>query len=177
GKPGKPLGMSRFVYYNNTASSINGNPGFPTSNTQDYYNYLQGLWKNGAHMKFGADGVSGSVNTNFMFPGDPSQAGAGGGWTEKSVGDQFGDRRFLESSGPFTLLPGALNHVTVAVVWARTKEGGATGSLGALKLATDLAKVTYLNNFHILEGADAPDVVIRELNQNLVIVLQNTNTS
>jgi len=176
GHPSKPLGMSIFLYYNNDASPINGNPGFPNQNPQDYYNYLQGFWKNGAHMKYGADGVNGTVNTNFMFPGDPTQAGAGGGWTEKAVGDVPGDRRFLESSGPFTLKPGAVNKVTVAVIWAHTGSGGATGSLGALKLATDLAKVTYNNNFSILYGADAPNVVIRELNQKLVITLQNTNS-
>ena len=177
GDNGKPLGMSIFLYYVNNASNINGNPGFPNPDAQDYYNYLQGMWKNGAHMKFGADGVSGSVNTNYMFPGDPSQSGAGGGWTEKSAGDVPGDRRFLESSGPFTLKPGAKNEVTIAVEWARATSGGATGSLGALKLASDVARVTYNNNFQILYGADAPDVVIREMNQKLVIILQNTNTA
>lgn len=177
GDNGQVLGMSRFLYYNNNASAINGNPGFPNPDAQDYYNYLQGFWKNGAHMKYGADGVSGTTNTNYMFPGDPTQSGAGGGWTEKSAGDQFGDRRFLESSGPFTLQPGARNVVTVAVVWARTNAGGATGSIGSVKLATDLAKVTYNNNFKILNGADAPNVVIRGMDQKLVIILQNTNTS
>ena len=176
GDNGKPLGMSIFLYYNNNPSPVNGNPGLVDHSPQDYYNYLQGMWINGAHMKSGSDGVNGTINTNYMFPGDPTLSGVGGGWTEKAVGNVPGDRRFLESSGPFTLKPGATNQVTVAVVWARTGQGGATGSLGALKLATDIAKVTYNNNFQILYGADAPDVVIRGLDKKLIITLQNTNS-
>jgi hypothetical protein len=172
---GKEIGLKKFIYYNNDANAINGNPGFPNSSPQDYYNYLAGHWKNGDCVKYGQDGVKGSVCTDFMFPGDPTFSDQSGGWTERSAGNKPGDRRFLESSGPFKLLPGAKNEVTVAVVWARATSGGATGSLNKLKLATDLAKITYNNNFNILYGADAPDVTIRELDKKLVLSLQNTN--
>jgi len=168
-KTGKEIGMSKFLYYNNDFGNPNSNPSAPL----DYYHYLEGYWRNGQVMRYGKDGVSGSVPTSYMFTGDPA---ANTGWTEKSAGDKPGDRRFLESSGPFQLTPGAKNTVTVAVVWARTNSGGATGSLNQLKLATDLAKITYNNNFNILYGADAPDVTIRELDKKLVLSLQNTNT-
>jgi len=36
------LGLSKFVYYNNDANQINGNPNLAT----DFYNYLQGKWIN-----------------------------------------------------------------------------------------------------------------------------------
>lgn len=174
---GKEIGLSKFIYYNNDANAVNGNPGYPNSNPADYYNYLAGHWKNGACVKYGADGTTGNQCTSYMYDGDPTVSNGSGGWTEKSAGNQPGDRRFLESSGSFTLLPGATNNVTVAVVWARTGSGGATGSIGALKLATDLAKVVYNNNFNILYGADAPNVNVRELDQKIVLSLQNTNTS
>jgi hypothetical protein len=174
---GKEIGLKKFIYYNNDGNAINGNPGYPNTSPGDYYNYLAGHWKNGDCVKFGQDGVKGSVCTDFMFPGDPSYSDQSGGWTERSAGNKPGDRRFLESSGPFTLMPGAKNDVTVAVMWARALSGGATGSLSKLKLATDLAKITYNNDFNILYGADAPDVVIRELDRKLILNLENTNTA
>jgi hypothetical protein len=174
---GKQIGLRKFIYYNNDANAINGNPGYPNTSPGDYYNYLAGHWKNGAPVKYGANGVTGTQPTSFMFPGNPTFSDQSGGWTERSAGNKPGDRRFLQSSGPFTLLPGAKNDVTVAVVWARATSGGATGSLGKLQLATDLAKITYNNNFNILYGADAPDVVIRELDRKLVLTLENTNNA
>ncbi|MCH2197485.1 MAG: hypothetical protein MK081_01780 [Flavobacteriales bacterium] len=40
------FGMRRFVYYNNSGNNINGEPSIPTH----YYNYMNGIWKNGQKM-------------------------------------------------------------------------------------------------------------------------------
>ena len=45
------------------------------------------------------------------------------GWTEKNSGNDPADRRFVQSAGPFTLEPGAVNRITTGVVWARATAG------------------------------------------------------
>ncbi|MBI1307141.1 MAG: hypothetical protein GC181_11115 [Bacteroidetes bacterium] len=162
------LGMSKFVYFNNDFY-LTGNPQSPVH----YYNYLRGLWKDGACIKYGADGRSGSECANYMFPGtsDPEHPT---NWTEKTAGNTPQDRRFIQSSGPFTLKPGAVNKVTVGVVWARTSSGGATGSLDLLKSSSRKAQELFDNCFDILDGPDAPLIEVRELSNQLVLMFSDT---
>jgi hypothetical protein len=87
------LGMTGFLYHNNS-SGDNGDPYF----APEYYNYLQGIWKNGMHMLYGSNAFGCryeywngeeyiEVNAdpvgpecNYMFPGDtdPDNIGTGG---------------------------------------------------------------------------------------------------
>jgi len=163
------LGMSKFVYYNNDFT-IKGNP----QQAIDFYNYLRGRWRNGDCIKFGGDGFSGSVCTNYMFPGNTDPAHANENWTERSAGNTPQDRRFLQTSGPFSLKPGAINYITVGVVWARTSSGGAEGSLTLLKAASRKAQELFDNCFDILDGPDAPTVETQELNKELVFNFKGT---
>jgi len=117
--------MSRFLYYNNTASLINGDPGYPNPNPQDYYNYMKGVWKNGACMKYGSkDGVSGTQCTDFMFDGAPSDTLSG--WTEHNVGNAPADVRGVGSIGPFTFKAGQTYDLPVAYVFSRQTGGNTT---------------------------------------------------
>ncbi|MCC6818803.1 MAG: hypothetical protein IT245_07930 [Bacteroidia bacterium] len=171
---GVELGMGAFVYYNNNSDPVNGNP----DNAIDFYNLLQGNWMNGVCMKYGGNGVNGSICTKYMFDDGTNPATASlPRWTEKSAGNQPGDRRFLQSAGPFTLIPGAKNNVTVGVVWAKTTTGGATGSLGLLKLASDKAQKLFNNSFDLPDGPEAPTVELQELENELVIKLLNTDVT
>ena len=114
--------ISRFLYYNNNADPINGDPGWPIPNTLDYYNYMKGVWKNGACMKYGSkDGVSGTQCTNFMFGGAPSDTQSG--WTEHNVGNTPGDIRGIGSIGPFTIKAGQTFDMPVAYVFSRQTNG------------------------------------------------------
>ena len=94
---GELITMSKFVYYNNDGS-VSGNPVL----AQDYYSYLKGYWLDNTPMTYGGDGQN-SNNTvcNYMFPGttDPNFSDE---WTEQIAGNTPGDRRFLQSAGPFT---------------------------------------------------------------------------
>jgi hypothetical protein len=72
----------------------------------EYYNYLQGKWRDGSPLTFGDLGYNGTEETNFAFPGLPQQEDA---WTEWEDSNPPGDRRILINYGPFTLLPGAVN--------------------------------------------------------------------
>lgn len=171
----KELGVYAFMYYNNDNNQVNGNP----ESANEFYNLLQGKWLNGSAVTYGGNGIGGSSPCRYMFPDDTDPehpVPPFAKWTEKTAGNRPGDRRFLHSSGPFTLFPGSVNKITVGVVWARTTSGGATGSLGLLKLASDKAQRLFNNKFRILDGPDAPDVDIQELEGEVVMKFLNTGS-
>ncbi|MBO6516493.1 MAG: hypothetical protein JJ975_08065, partial [Bacteroidia bacterium] len=163
------LGMSKFVYYDNDFTNF-GNPQTPIH----YYNYLRGLWKNGDCLtRDEANGRTGSNCTDYIFPGttDPENERD---WTEATATNTPADRRFLQTSGPFTLKQGAVNKITVGVVWAKASSGGATGSLDLLKASSRKAQELFDNCFDILDGPDAPPTEVRELSNELVFMFNDT---
>jgi hypothetical protein len=193
-EPGELIIMSKFVYYNNDFTTW----GNPTSATE-YYQYLKGIWKNGQLMTYGGDGHgtgagATTVLCNFMFPGDSDhnlEWGTGGNcnnnvsnpaspqadWDEYIAGNVAADRRFLQSAGPFTLKPGAVNYITIGAVWARASQGGPVASVNLLKLADDKAQSLFNNCFEIQNGPDAPDVTLRELEKEIILSLSNSSIS
>jgi len=177
-------GMKRFTYYTNGAASTQSDPAF----APQYYNYMSGKWRNGDDMVYGGTGFPGSkgatkIHSDHMFPGDSdtlnwSTSGTNPGskkWDEKSSGNTPGDRRFVQSAGPFTLRPGAVNNITVGIVWARSSEGD--GSVAALKRADTKAQNLFDNCFKILEPPSAPKLDIQELDKSLILTLSNPKTS
>lgn len=169
--------MSKFVYYNNDFT-VTGNPESGT----DIYNYLRGIWKDNVPMTYGGDGHGGGSGSttnecNFMFPGTSDADFPAQEWTEVTAGNVPADRRFLQSAGPFTLEPGAVNTITTGVVWARAKSGGQTASIQLLKIYDREAQALFDNNFNILNGPDAPDLTIRELDKELIFTLSNSGSS
>ncbi len=179
------FGMRRFVYHDNR-DGYNGDP----SVAFEYYNYLRGIWKDNTKMRYGGNAHQSTGGNgpecDFMFPAlsdvcnwgtkgidpNPTQYGADG-WTEYNVNNAPYDRRFLESAGPFTLKPGSVNYITVGIPWARASQGGAIASLDLLKIADDKCQSLFENCFKTLDGPDAPDVTIRELENELIIYLSN----
>ncbi len=174
------LGMCKFMYFENTSSAVNGNP-MPGD---DHYQYLTGTWRNGTGITYGGNGTSGSVRCNYMFPGlsDPSGFGVGGtlnnpitmpNWDMVSSSIVPNDMRFLESSGPFTLQPGAVNVITVGVPWARATQGGPLASVALLKGADAKAQLLFNNCFATTNGPTAPALTIQELNRQLILTWTN----
>ncbi len=183
------ISMSKFLYYNNDGSP-QGNPTGSVGNGAHFYQYITGTWKDGQPMVFGGDGYPGhsgatAIPTNYMFPGDsdPDNFGTNGtpapfaNWSETNTGagsNQPADRRFLQSAGPFTLIPGAVNYITYGLPWARTTQSGNnTAAVTLLKLADDKAQALFDNCFKVLDGPDAPDLTVQELENELVIYLTN----
>lgn len=179
------FGMKKFLYYNIGTSDI-GDP----ATGQDYYNYLNGIWKDGQPFIYGGNAHDASTGADptqicdFMFPGesDPLGWGTGGNireeWAEYTVANNpSNDRRFMQSAGPFTLKPGAVNNITVGVVWARATAGGARSSISSLITADDKAQALFDGCFQILEGPDAPNVAVRELENELILTLTNPKSS
>ena len=184
------FGMRRFVYHNNSDDN-NGDP----KTAPQYYNYLRGIWKNGAKMRYGGNAYNGTgivgPECDFMFPGDsdPWNWGTGGVepnggfntnglyWTEAQCQNNPDDRRFMQSAGPFTLQPGAVNYITFGVPWARASSGGPWASVELLRVVDDKCQALFDNCFKVIDGPNAPDLTIRELDQQLIIYLSNTALS
>lgn len=182
------FGMRRFLYYSNTTLGANPNQTDPI-NAADYYNYLRGFWKDGSPFYYGGSGhisdveADPSVPCDFMFPGDTDPLGWGTGgipqepWTEQTAGNPPNDRRFVQSAGPFVLKPGAVNNITVGVVWARANSGDPFASVEALRRADDKAQALFENCFKVLEGPHAPDMQVQELENEIILTLTNPNNS
>lgn len=99
-------------------------------------------------MTYGGNGWDvNNPDCNFMFPGD-TDSDFETNWDENSAGNIPSDRRFLQSAGPFTLEPGAVNYITVGAVWARGNNGPLS-SVEALKDADILAQDLFDNCFDI----------------------------
>jgi len=172
---GEQIIMSKFVYYNNDFSDF-GNP----ENATHYYGYLKGIWKNGQPMTYGGTGwESSNPECNFMFPDDtdPDFSPLYGSWTEITAGNDPADRRFLQSAGPFTLEPGAVNYITTGVVWARASEGNNFASVELMKIADNKAQTLFDICFEVIDGPSAPDVNFVELDQKIIINLTNAENS
>jgi hypothetical protein len=182
------FGMRRFVYHNNT-----GVPDYMTDPdvAPQYYNYLKGIWKDGTKMVYGGNahyGAGGAYGPecDFMFPGDsdPCNWGTGGQppngdkyWTEVTAGNQPDDRRFMQSAGPFTLEPGAVNYITVGIPWARAASGGPLASVDLLRVVDDKCQDLFDNCFKVVSGPNAPDLTIQELDRELLFYISNRKTA
>ncbi|MEO6304378.1 MAG: hypothetical protein ABIP51_14530 [Bacteroidia bacterium] len=169
-EPGETIQMSRFTYYNNNYGA------FPPQTTNPdiaihYYNFMTGFWKDGSPFTFGGNAYGGTAPATFVYDGDPV---SGTGWTERTAGNLPGDRRFLQSAGPFKLLPGAVNDITFGMPWAQSPvKGGNLSSISLLKTADDKAQALFDNCFKLLDGPEAPDLTIQEINNELIIYLTN----
>jgi hypothetical protein len=182
------FGMRRFLYYSNTTNGADPSQTDPIG-ASDYYNYLQGLWKDGSPFYYGGSGhishpdANPSVTCDFMFPGDTDPIGWGTGgfpqvpWTEESAGNVPNDRRFVQSAGPFVLKPGSVNNITVGVVYGRATTGGPFASVEILRRADDKAQALFENCFKLIEAPHAPDLTIQELDNELILFITNPNSS
>lgn len=164
------LGMSSFLYYNNDFS-VTGNPETATH----FYNYLSGFWKDGTPFTCGGNGYGGNIDTcSFIFPDDPPNPD---GWSECALGTTPADRRFLQVAGPFTLEPGAVNDVIVGVVWTREGVNYPCPSFAPIVKADQQAQALFDSGFKLANGPDAPNMTIKESDQQLTFSLWNAETS
>lgn len=178
------FGMRRFTYFTGNGASF---PYADPTTANQYYNFMEGSWADGSEMWYGGNG--GNVGpqllpSDYMFPGDsdPLHWATGGvdpgfDWTEVSAGTQKGDRRFVQSAGPFTLKPGAMNNITVGIVYGRAFTGGLFASVDAMKRADTKAQALFDACFRIISPPDAPQLSIQELENELVLTLSNPPNS
>ncbi|MBL7933273.1 MAG: hypothetical protein JNL60_15310, partial [Bacteroidia bacterium] len=167
---GETIQMSRFTYYNNNYGA------FPPQTTNPaiavhYYNYMTGFWKDSSPFTQGGNAYGGTSPSTFIYDGNPV---TNTGWTERGSGNTPGDRRFIQSAGPFTLKPGAVNEITFGCPWAQSSsKGGNLQSLELLFNADVKAQALFDNCFKLLDGPEAPNMTIQEMENELIVYLTN----
>ena len=138
--------MTAFGYQNNGSPSLYSPPKYDT----EYYNILQGKWRDGDPITYGGTGYNlGSTEiTPFAFSGDPVTAT---GWSELTPYGQGsepntpGDRYAIISAGPFTLPAGGSICFDIALPFARDYQGDHISSVALLKQRA-LAIQQFYNN-------------------------------
>ena len=175
--------MSKFMYFNRDGAIADmKDPG----NYTQVYGYMRGRWKNNSPLTYGGNGYNSSqVKAEMAFPGlsDQRVGWSVGGttaapqtglpdWSEFTASNIAGDRRFVQSGGPFTLEAGAVNYVTVGVVWARATSGGPRGSFNLLLQADSKAQSLFDNCFKTVDGPDAPDLSLKEFDREIDMSLE-----
>ncbi len=167
------LGMtSCMIYYNAGQGAPPQNQTDPTL-PEHYYNYLSARWLDGTRATNGGTGLNpGSTDfTNFIFPDPPNQPG---GWSMFENRDliQGLDTRTVQASGPFLLMPNAVNELIVGAVWVpNVRHPGP--DLIKLTTADDIAQGLFDECFDIVDGPDAPTISPIELDQEIILVLNN----
>lgn len=171
------MGMRRFTYYTGGGVTPQTDP----NSAAQYYGFMEGFWgTSGLPTTYGGTGINGSVEADYMFPGDSDPLGwstegsiIDGDWSELSENNPVGDRRFVQSAGPFTLKPGAVNNLTVGVVYGRSFDGDVLASVRAMKRADTKAQSLFDACFEIIEPPIAPTLKIQELENELVLFLSS----
>ena len=155
------VGMSSFISFDRTLpTSPFGDPSSPL----DFYNYMNGIWRDGTHLVYGGFGHSSTagattIETNYMFPGSSDSnyffgtAGVDPGfdWSEETPGsgtpNPKGDRRTSTNMGSFTMQPNDVQQFTVAHITARDYvDSSNLASVALLKSYTD-----DIHNFYACE--------------------------
>jgi hypothetical protein len=182
------FGMRRFNYFNRP--DLGTPPNIDPSSPTDFYNYMTGFWRDNSEIVYGGSGYPGSPGSTstpaaYTYPNDsdPLHFGTEGqdmgwSWSEKDIdgngnSNSNGDRRFLQSAGPFTLTPGAINNLTVGVVYGRAFEGDAAASIEILRSNDTKAQALFDNCFEIMDPPSAPILDIVELENELILMLDN----
>ncbi|MBI5541981.1 MAG: hypothetical protein HY951_18135, partial [Bacteroidia bacterium] len=131
--------MYSFNYYNNSGGVL----GDPLTCTE-FYNVLNGYWKDGSPYTYGGNGYGGSVYTNYCYSSDPNYST---GWSEVTENNTPGDRRGIGTVGPFTLLAGKVICIDVAFPNAIDYFGNNLSSVSLLKERT-----SQIINFYNTQG-------------------------
>jgi hypothetical protein len=115
-------------------------------------------------------GNQGDIPTLYPLAGDPFR---GTGDIDATLGNfQPGDRRITLCSGPFTMEPGDIQEVVVAVVGGIVAETGGNNvnAVEQMKLNDDFAQFVYDNLFQALPKAPAaPKVKVTELQNQIML--------
>lgn len=123
---------------------------------QEIYNYMMGLQPDGTDL---VDPVTGQV-TKFFVSGDPV---ANTGWLD----DTPADRRFMQSAGPFTMVPGDTQEVVMGIIVGQGSDR--LTSITALKFYDDFAQTAFNLNFDLPTPPATPIVHTQVLNGEVIL--------
>lgn len=172
------LDMTIFNYFNNSQTSRIGNP----SGALEYFRVMTGKNRVGDVMVDDRSAGTGSTAytpgggplVRFAYPGNPTNPAE---WSQCQCGlPKTDDRRFVHSSGPFTLYSGGTtNDLTIGMVWVADVGGCPNATFARIRAADDLAQEFFDARFRVIRGPDAPDMTIREGDRELIFYLTNNN--
>jgi len=176
---GEDCKMNKLNYFNNSFAGVPWQTTDP-ENGQEYYNYMNGLWRFGDAFTCGGNGygavTGGTVAANWVYPGDPNgtvssdPANTCGNWVENGTA---GDRRLILSSGPFTLNAGQMQEVEYAFVTSFDSTSTTNSNLlSVAKLKTDIQKInTFYNQVNKPNCLQAINVGLTEVVKQTDFVL------
>lgn len=141
---GEDCKMNKFNYFNNSFPGVPANTTDPVTGSE-YYNVMNGNWKDGTPLTCGGNGYGGTTQTSFIYTADSYTNGVCGStpWYESGTA---GDRRLIVSAGPFTLNAGQMQEVEYAFVTSFDSSAAPGGSMSVAKLKTDIQKINAFYN-------------------------------
>ncbi|HRG00966.1 MAG TPA: T9SS type A sorting domain-containing protein [Bacteroidia bacterium] len=148
-EPNEDCKLNKFNFFNNSFAGVPLQTTDP-SNGAEFYNVMNGKWKDGTPLTCGGSGYGGITNVNWAYSGDPVNNGVNtdpfntcGYWIENGVA---GDRRMILSSGPFSMAPGQIQEVEYAFVTSFDSSATFGGTMSLGKLKSDIQKVNTFYN-------------------------------
>lgn len=164
---GKEIGLSGFQYHVSGLDPVIGDPRSPGH----FYNLMSGKWLDGSLVRAGGNGSNDPTAppTRYVFTSPPNSQEPNA-WSMCSENLSGLDQRFLHTSGPFVLKPGATNEMISGVVWVPELEYRCP-SIKPLLEADELAQNLFNGCFRITNGPDAPHMEIVEMDKELVLNL------
>lgn len=168
---GQQIGMSSFIYY------INGQGGQlndPTTEIQ-YRNFQEGKTAFGLPLTVSPDCITqGQPTTKYCYYGDPFKSSE---WSMCSANQpKSRDLRWVQNSGPFDMISGTAETITIGLVFVRPPKGSQTGckpKMSDIQDADDKAQRLFEFQFESIPGPDAPDLSIIESSNRLEFELSN----
>ncbi|OFX29475.1 MAG: hypothetical protein A2X08_13985 [Bacteroidetes bacterium GWA2_32_17] len=148
---GEKILMSGFNYFRNSGAYY-GDP----ETAIEYYNFLQGFWRDGTPLTYGGTGYGGTLPAKYVFPGNSNPYGWGTNGAPQPEWWQTGtpdDIRGVMSSGPFTLEPNETVIYDIAFVWSRIYSGAQPEWI--LNNEADVDKIIKWYNYQNIDGCSS----------------------
>jgi hypothetical protein len=168
------ISPSKFLSYISDFTNI----GIPL-NSQHYYGYMDGKWKDGTTLTYGGTGEGGTVQCDFMFPGDSDPMNLsthgvdpGFSWSETnpfpaSAPNAGYLHQSVFSMGKFTMMPNEKRSFDIAylLTWYKTDSNSINTSVFLNNLIVDsLQSMFNSNSFPVFDTTSStyniPDVQI-----------------
>lgn len=170
---GNELPMAHFFYFTNAAPDQVSDP----DDAVEMYRYLRGFWADGTRMTYGGTGYSpgGTDYADYAFPGTTDPQGRAN-WSEMTESNTPGDRRTVQSAGPFRLEAGAVNEIILGVVYGRAGNGGNNlTSIDVMMDADNKAQILFDNKFKLANGPAPVTVNAVPLDGKIILALEVTH--
>jgi len=133
--------MNRFIYYENTSSGLLSNP-----DSIEFVGLLNGYFQNSTPLTYGNNGTTGTIPTNYAFPGNVNNSNE---WSQVSSGAVPFDYRSIGIIEIGALGQNQIIGFDLAYVYARSSNGNNLSNVNYLK-----EKIDEVTNFYLTETSN-----------------------